>query len=326
MKFKIRHADQIVGVFIILALLVLIVSIFMLGRTKRWFVKDYLFRTYFDSATGLAVNMAVQYKGFTVGYVKSFGLTDDDAVEVFFSINKEYGNRVKLGSVVDLDVSPIGLGNHFYFYSGLGSEELDNGGFVPTVNSPQGKTFIQMGLAHVPPKNDSISNLIVQATNIMNNLNGTLEEVRSALAGTDASTLGRTLGGVETAVGTFNGGLQPILADIKRITSDLEQLTGKMDQPGGIVSAMFGPGGEVYADMEASLKSVSGILRNLEQTTDYLPQEMPQITGLIAELRKTLGSAEDVLTALLNNPLLKNGVPQQVQLESNGTSPRGIQF
>ncbi|MDR2185457.1 MAG: MlaD family protein [Treponema sp.] len=326
MKFKIRFADQIVGVFIILALLVLIVSIFMLGRSKRWFVKDYQFRTYFDSANGLTVDMAVQYKGFTIGYVKSFRLSDDDSVEVFFSINKDYGNRVKLGSLVELDVSPIGLGNHFYFYSGLGSEELEDGSFVPTVNSSQGRTYIQMGLAQVPPKNDSISNLIAQTTSIMNNLNGTLAEIRSAIMGTDATTLGRTLGGVETAVDSINGGLQPVLTDIKRITSDLEQFTEKLDEPGGIVSAAFGPGGDAYVNLEASLKSVSGILRNLEKTTDYLPQEMPQIAGLVAELRKTLGSVEDVLTALLNNPLLKNGVPQRVQVESNGTSPRGIQF
>ncbi|MDR1373569.1 MAG: MlaD family protein [Treponema sp.] len=326
MKFKIRFADQIVGVFIILALLVLIVSIFMLGRSKRWFVKDYQFRTYFDSANGLAVDMAVQYKGFSIGYVKSISLSDDDSVEVFFSINKEYGNRVKLGSLVELDVSPIGLGNHFYFYSGLGSEELEDGSFVPTVNSTQGRTYIQMGLAQVPPKNDSISNLLAQTTSIMNNLNGTLAEVRSAITGTDATTLGRTLGGVETAVDSINGGLQPVLADIRRITSDLEQFTGKLDEPGGIVSAAFGPGGDAYANLEASLKSVSGILRNLEQTTDYLPQEMPQIVGLVAELRRTLASVEDVLAALLNNPLLKNGVPERVQVESNGTSPRGIQF
>jgi phospholipid/cholesterol/gamma-HCH transport system substrate-binding protein len=160
----------------------------------------------------------------------------------------------------------------------------------------------------------------------MNNLNGTLAEVRSAITGTDDTTLGRTLGGVETAVDSLNGGLQPILADIQRITSDLEQFTEKLDEPGGIVSAAFGPGGDAYTSLEASLRSVSGILRNLEQTTDYLPQEMPQIAGLVAELRKTLGSVEDVLAALLNNPLLKNGVPQRVQVESNGTSPRGIQF
>ncbi|MDR1636863.1 MAG: MlaD family protein [Treponema sp.] len=326
MKFKIRYADQIVGAFIVLALLVLIVSIFMIGRSKRWFVKDYQFRTYFDSANGLTVDMAVQYKGFTIGYVKSVRLSDDDSVEVFFSINKEYGNRVKLGSLVELDVSPIGLGNHFYFYAGLGSEELEDGSFVPTVSSNQGKTYVQMGLARVPPKNDSISNLLAQTTSIMNNLNGTMEEVRSAITGTDATTLGRTLGGVETAVDSLNGGLEPILADIKRITSDLEQFTAKLDEPGGIVSAAFGPGGTTYADLEASLKSVSGILRNLEQTTDYLPREMPQVAGLVTELRRTLGSAEDLLTALLNNPLLKNGVPDRVQVESSGTSPRGIQF
>jgi phospholipid/cholesterol/gamma-HCH transport system substrate-binding protein len=337
MKFKIRFADQIVGFFIIVALLALVAVIFLLGSSQRWFSKDFQYVTYFESASGLSVNMAVQHKGFTIGNVKSFKLNDGDQVEVVFSIHHEYGNRVREGSLVDLDVSPIGLGNHFYFYPGLGDTQLAEGDFVPSVTSPKGRSLIQMGLANAPVKNDSISNLIAQ-------VDALLVSINDSITGTDATSLGRTLGGVEETISNINGltgnintslgpiladvnaNLGPILADIKRITSDLEQLTGKLDEPGGVVAAAFGPDQEIYANLEASLKSVSGILRNLEKTTDYLPPEMPQILGLVAEVRTTLGTVEDVLTALLNNPFLKNGVPRQVNTQSNGTSPRGIQF
>ena len=78
MKFKIRFADQIVGLFLILSLVSVVFIIIMLGRSQRWFAKDYAFNTVLLSATGLSKNMPVQYKGFTIGNVKNFYLNGDD--------------------------------------------------------------------------------------------------------------------------------------------------------------------------------------------------------------------------------------------------------
>jgi phospholipid/cholesterol/gamma-HCH transport system substrate-binding protein len=333
MKFKIRFADQIVGIFIIIAFVVLIFVVFMLGSRQRWFAQDYQYRTYFDSASGLSSDMAVQYKGFTIGTIKSFQLTEEDEVEVIFSIYNEYGDRVRQGSLVELEVSPIGLGNHFYFYPGLGEDLIEEGGHVPDVRSPQGQTLIQLGLANPPAKTDSISNLLTQVDRVLGNLNGVLGEVESAIAGTETTTLGRALGGVEEAVaglkgitGNIDQNLGPILADVKGISSNLDTLSGKLVAPDGFASALLDADGEIYTSLEAALQSVAGTLGNLEKVTNYLPPEMPQILGLISELRITLESVQDVIAALLNNPLLKKGVPERVQTQSSGTNPRGIQF
>jgi phospholipid/cholesterol/gamma-HCH transport system substrate-binding protein len=37
-------------------------------------------------------------------------------------------------------------------------------------------------------------------------------------------------------------------------------------------------------------------------------------------------TAEDVMVALTNNPLLKNGIPERVETRTGGTSPRDISF
>jgi phospholipid/cholesterol/gamma-HCH transport system substrate-binding protein len=53
---------------------------------------------------------------------------------------------------------------------------------------------------------------------------------------------------------------------------------------------------------------------------------MPQVMGLITEVRETLVTVEDVLTGFRNNPLLKNGIPEKVNGGTGGTSPRDIAF
>jgi phospholipid/cholesterol/gamma-HCH transport system substrate-binding protein len=139
MKFKIRFADQIVGFLIIAALISLIFVVFMLGTQQRWFAKDFFYKTYFDSAAGLGDNMVVQYKGFPIGNVRSVTLTNDDRVEVSFSIYDQYQNRVREGSLVELIVSPIGLGNQFIDSPGLGVDVQEEGALIPPVTSPQGR-------------------------------------------------------------------------------------------------------------------------------------------------------------------------------------------
>lgn len=328
MRFRIRFADQIVGAFFVTALLSLVFIIFMLGNSQRWFARDHSYTSYFDSAVGLSPNMAVQYKGITIGNVKSFRLTDDDRVEVVFVIYDVYTGRVKRGSLVDINISPIGLGNQFRFYAGLG-EALAPGDLVPHVDSPEGKEFIQSGLAYFPIHDDNISLLLSQ----INNLVG---DIDAALKGTDATSLGRTVIGVEETVTEVKAlpktikqtvdTVDTLTGDIKSILTDINRITEKLNEPEGMVSMVLDGEGPVYTGLSSSLGSLSGILQNLDKTTGYLPADMPQVAALLGEVRAAVKTAEDVLTALTNNPLLKKGIPPKVQTQSGGTGSRDISF
>ena len=325
MKFRIKFADQIVGVFIIVAILSLIFVIFMLGSRQRWFAKDYQFVTYFESAAGLSSNMNIQYKGITIGSVRSFRLTDDDRVEVIFSIQDVYTNRVRRGSLVDINVSPIGLGSSFRFFPGIG-EPLAAGTFIPAVNSDEGRALVQSGLAQLPNQDDSISLLLGQINNLVGNIDG-------ALVGTDATSIGRTLIGVEETVagittlpGTVQNTVDSLMREIRPILNDINGVTAKLSDPSGTVATVLDGGGSVYASLENSLVSLSGILDNVDRTTRFLPSEMPQVAALLSEVRSAIQNAENVLVAVSNNPLLRGGVPERVQTQTVGSSPRDIAF
>jgi phospholipid/cholesterol/gamma-HCH transport system substrate-binding protein len=352
MKLTIRFADQIVGLFVIIALGALVFAIFMLGSSQRWFAKDYYFVTYFDSAAGLSNNMAVQYKGFTIGRVKSFDLTDDDKVEVRFYIFDTYISRVHTGSLVEMVVGPIAvLGNQFLFHPGLGQDGLEEGELIPSVNSSEGKAIQRNGLASIPARDDSISLILSRAGTLLENVNQILDQVEGAFEGTDTTVLGRTLGDVEKAVagvqeiaagipgtlesttGSITGTLESVseslngmLADLRPILVNLETFSEMLVSPEGTVSSVLDVEGPVYANLVSSLESVSGTLKNLERTSAYLPLQMPQIAATVSELRTTLDKAQDVLIALTNNPLLKNGIPPRVETEPTGTSLRDIDF
>jgi phospholipid/cholesterol/gamma-HCH transport system substrate-binding protein len=334
MRLTIRFADQIVGAFIILGLGILIFVIFMLGSNQRWFSRDYNFKTYFGSAAGLSQNMAVQYKGFNIGRVKSLELADDDRVEVNFIIFDTYINRVKRGSLVDVVVSPIGAlgGSQFLFYPGLGDELLAEGETIPTLHSTEGKRLAALGLT-VQPDRDDLSNdigaLLANLNAIVFDVRAIASALREAVGGNSSTSLGRTFEGLEMTMAglqqiaeTLPGKLEPILGNLEKLSGDLEDLAGSLANPDGTIASILNSEGDVYANLVSSLKAASGTLQNLEKTVSFLPAQLPQITSMINDLHVTIAQVEDVLVAVSNNPLLKRGIPQRRETNIGGANTR----
>jgi phospholipid/cholesterol/gamma-HCH transport system substrate-binding protein len=306
MKFSIRFADKIVGVLIILALAILVFVIFFLGRNQRWFARDYQYKTHFTSASGLSMNMAVQYKGFTIGNVKKISLTEEDEVEVVFTIFKEQDDRVKEGSLVEIQASPIGLGNTFIFHPGRGPDHLV-GDFIPEINSPQARRFIDEGLAGVIETGDRINSIISDAQTV-------LKTVRESLTGSNVD---------EPAFAQIINGANDVVSQLNLILANIDSVTGRMSDPSGSVMSFLDSEGNVYSDLKSSLDSLSGILANLEKTTDFMPYSFP---ALMAELNAAIITMQDVLVAASNNPLLRRGIPEHRETSPGGVNPRNLDF
>jgi len=323
MKFSIRFADKIVGTLVILALAVLVIVIFMLGSNQRWFARDIQYRTHFTSASGLSSNMAVLYKGFTIGNVRRIRLSENDNVEVLFTIYEEYADRVKEGSVVEILVNPIGLGNTFIFYPGRGAELLPEGSIIPEINSPEGRWLVSAGLVDRPESTgDAIINMMNQAREILETVNISLAGSRGA----DELALGQIILNVERTTahlgdlaGTISGQLNPIL-------DNLEVVTGQISAPSGTVMSILDGEGPLYTDLTAAINSIADIIENLNRTSEFVPAQLPQIALLINDLSLTLRSTHDVLTAVSNNPLLRRGIPERVETGPGGAGLRNLEF
>jgi len=333
MKFSIRFADQIVGALVILALAILVVVIFMLGKSQRWFVRDYQYMTYFNSASGLSSNMAVTYKGFTMGHVKKIMLTEDDRVEVIFTIFSEHKDRVRQGSLVELQASPIGLGNSFIFHPGKGYVTLPEGAVIPEINSPQAKELVAAGLADKPETNDSINNIINNVSMMLDTVNRSL----AGLEGADELTLGQIIIGLNDTVKSISTRIDPILSGLQTTVGDLsgqfspvmtniQTLTDQMANPSGTVMSILDAEGPVFTGIAEVLESLSGIAQNLEKTAEFIPAQLPQLSLLISDLQSAIVEIEKMVIALNNNPLLRGGVPELKETGPGAATPRDLEF
>ncbi|MDR2729328.1 MAG: MlaD family protein [Treponema sp.] len=324
MKFSIRFADQIVGALVILALAILVFVIFMLGKNQRWFVNDSQYVTYFTSASGISPNMAVQYKGFTIGHVKELSLDKREEareapVKVIFTIFEDYADMVKEGTVVEKQESPIGLGSSFVIYFGNKEGDIpEKDGFpvIPEINSPDAKKYIAEGNTNITRPSDSINNIVSQVNELLGTIN-------KALAGSDEkSAIGQIVNNVERTTTEITTVVETLSDELKPLIANLEQLTEKINNPNGAIAGILKGTGPLYEGID----SLAGIIKNLKETSEFIPAQLPQIAVAVSELNKVLVQVQDVLTKIANNPLLKNGAPEHIETGPAGASPRNQSF
>ncbi|HOZ72321.1 MAG TPA: MlaD family protein [Spirochaetales bacterium] len=354
MKFKIKFADQIVGLFIIVALAFFAVIVVLIGANQRWFAKDYRFVTSFPSAAGVAPGTSILMKGFTIGKIDKLRLNADNAVDADFHIYDTYYDKVREYSILELTVSPIGLGSQLLFHPGTGEARLEEGAFVPTADSIQGQSLIDQELVVIPPKDDTITRLLANVNPLLENtnktivtVNRTLTEVNRALAGQSSGPLGDIVGDVSVAAAALPGAMAGVggivgdvesrvailldqagslLAELETIAGNLAATTEAVRDPTGLVTTLLDPSGSIKTfldDDDALYKKVMSIVgeadkavRSLQGIITGLNGEMPKIAGLLNETKAAIKQAQDVLEGVKNNPLIRGGVTERVEQES----------
>jgi phospholipid/cholesterol/gamma-HCH transport system substrate-binding protein len=332
MKFRIRHADAIVGIFVIAAALFLVGGIVFLGANQRWFSKDVRFTTRFSSAAGAAPGTAIMMRGFQVGKVTKVKLNDQNEVDAEFVVYDTYYPKVREYSILELVTSPIGLGTQLLFHPGKGEPLAPPGSMIPLADSDEGKDLIDRGLVDIPIKDDSMTRLLAGVNPLIENanktivtINRTLTEVNRALAGQSSGPLGTIVNDASDAVSHADS-----------IAKNLEATSAAIRDPTGLVPRLLDAKGSIKTILDDKNKLYDGIagsvaelqktLKNIQDISSSLSVEMPSIAVTIDEGQAAIKQAQDVLSGLKNNPLLKGGIPVRADQQPQSQSMREGQF
>jgi phospholipid/cholesterol/gamma-HCH transport system substrate-binding protein len=90
-----NNRPVIVGIFIVLGLAILIVTIFTLGGQKKAFVKTFALNAIFNDVSGLAIGANVLFSGVKIGTVKKIEFYGDSQVKVSMSIENDAESHIR---------------------------------------------------------------------------------------------------------------------------------------------------------------------------------------------------------------------------------------
>jgi phospholipid/cholesterol/gamma-HCH transport system substrate-binding protein len=321
MKFKIRFADQIVGIFVLVAIVGIAVIFIFIGINQRWFAKNYYFTSTFPSGEGLSNGMPIMLQGFEIGKVSRIFLTPENRVDIEFYIQDTYYDRVRPHSVLQLASSPIGLGTSLKFLPGkIRSSPLPEHSIVPSYDSPEGQAEVQNGLVEEPKSEDVIGSVISKVNPILDETRATIGVLKKLATDVDLALAGKggPIGGMVNELSLtpakINRAIDMVNDKVQSITSDVNDITGKTD---------------------AVMKRVDTIAQNLQAISENLKvtsEGLRDTKGLAMRLIDPQGSISTIMNddnALYNQvqDALKSVNQIIAQIKSfvdyvNGTRPQ----
>ncbi len=341
MKFRIRFAEQIVGIFILIGILVLAGSLILMGANQRWFARNYVFSTRFASAGGLAAGKSITLKGFEIGKVSRVELNEENLVDVDFYIFDTYYPKVRQNSVIQVTGKTLGFGGgEVIFHPGRGSgDPLPELSFIPSTDFAEGKRLVAAGLTDTSESKDAMAGLLDRVQVILDDLHPVLISLDRTLVSLDSVlvTTNRSLeGNTALPVGALLSDLDGVLKNVREITANLQSTSEALSDPERFIYEVMDPkssiatllndNGRLFLEIEKILAGVNDSVQEAKEFATYVNSTQPQLLGILEQGRDTLVQGEAVLEGLRNNPLLRGGISEQKEPQEPFRSARTGEF
>lgn len=328
MRLRYRFANQVVGVFVILALALTVALIVLMGANQRWFRANYEYYSILPDARNVNVGMAVTFRGFTIGRVRDISLTRENDVDLRFTIQEEYLDQIRENSIIQVVSNPLGGGEIVFHQGREETPPLPEGSQIPLYDSKEGLRLREDNEVVVLRSADPIAQIIGQVDPILVNLDRVLLNVAELT------------GDLEQAL---DGQLDGVVLDLARISTNLRETSEAFRDPTGLIPTLLDPQGSVatllddnnelydqitgvVSSLEQSVSSLQSSLEQVSRFAEYVNDAQPQISTLLEQGRDTLDTSEDVLEGLRNNPLLRGGIPEEVDQPSTFQGIRDEEF
>ena len=278
MRFKIRFAEQIVGFFLLLAILGAAAILIFIGINQRWFARNYWFTSKFSSGAGISEGMPISLKGFEIGRITRITLNEANEVDVRFYIEDTYYDRVKPDSILELTSSAIGLGTAMKFHPGMNTRApLAEGSYIPSYDTPEGRQLVETGKVEIPKDADVIGSVIAK-------LNPALDDARSAIL-----EIRKVASNINVA---FTGTGGPVGSMISGFAATPGKVNGAVDDINGKIGALVDKLSAISDNLNDISVKTRSVIGDLSTNLDVISQNLKTMTG---QLSNTQGLATRLL-------------------------------
>ena len=262
-----KKEQALVGLFVIVAVAILIATVFALSGAMGKETNTY--RVAFPFAGGLEPGAAVRYVGGPrAGRVESLRIdpTDDARIEITFTIAKDV--PVKTDSKAKI-----------YFLGALSENYLEiSAGSKESKLAPSGSVLPGEEYTSLADIASQIQALGPEAEKLLKNLNARVEELKETLARANDLINEQNRANVAASLANVRGMLEENRPAVKRTVANAEELSAK-------AKILMDDMRTAIADAQKAIKNVDALIA----------ENRPDIQAAIGDLRKALNSASSAL-------------------------------
>ncbi|MCK9425999.1 MAG: MlaD family protein [Ignavibacteriaceae bacterium] len=331
MKFKLRYSEKIVGTFLIAALIIIAASTGYLLLHNKVFEKKFLFKAKFGDAVGLSSSTPVYFRGFKIGVITDYELTEDNYILADFKVYEEFRKKIVKKSALLKSVNPVTSTSTIEFLQGPENfSELAEGSMIPAIDIPEGEILLAKNM--VKKTGDPLSTVIYNLAAFSENINKdnnvdkgaffrALVNMADAAEGMKKITDNLNID-IESISKPDKYGRRPmasLVVNAAQISDSLRVMTGLVNhslmrldtvitaysQPEGLVAKMIDPDGkQIIEPIRKTISNLNDVLPKLEKFSEFLVTQQGQFVIILKQLVETLDEVQVTFETINNGPLI----------------------
>ena len=292
------------GLFVLAGLSVLILTLYLIGKSQNLFGSNVALKARFRNVSGLMSGSNVLFSGIQVGTVNKIKIIDDTTIEIGFLVDKQMLSYIHRNAQVSIGTEGL-MGNKIINILPVKelSQPVSAGDLLPVSQAPSTDEMLQTldrtntNIADISEDlKSSVHRLkeskalwgILDDSNLAANMQTSMENISRASANVNAVTqdLHAMIADVKNgkgSVGTllrdtaFSADLEETLAKIKTVGDKAAGLGDELDQMVGAIRGEIDHGsGTVHALLKDSLLAMKldATMNNVQKGTESFSQDM----------------------------------------------------
>ncbi|NDC76872.1 MAG: MCE family protein [Chitinophagia bacterium] len=296
MRTSRNHLSRL-GAFVLAAVVILIASLFLIGRYQHLIGSHLALRARFSNVAGLRVGNNVRYSGIEIGTVRSLRIINDTTVEVSLSVKGDMANVIRRNAMASLGADGL-MGNKVVnIVPGNGAAELVQDG---DLLASRGSVEIEDVLRTLSGSSENILDITDGLRSTVDRINRS-EGLWKLLQDT---ILGENLRRASRDLATTTGNARELTADVRGIFEDVR--SGK------------GPVGTLLKDSILSY-NIRGTIRRMESVAAHAERLASELESLSRKVGDDYSRQRGVLQSALRDTALAGHVSRSLRNVEDGT-------
>jgi phospholipid/cholesterol/gamma-HCH transport system substrate-binding protein len=321
----------IVGIFVFLAIIILVAGIFMLAGQQKRLISTIEVKAIFDDVAGLKTGNNVWFSGVKIGTIKTINFVGDSQVEVTMRIEEKAQQYIRQNSVARISSESF-IGNKNIVIEGgtQSASPIADGDRIQAIN---------------PLNTDDLMDTLQKNNKNLVSITSDFKVITSRLVegeGTVGAILADTVMADNFRAMVSN--LQRASRDAAQASNELSRFTTKLNNPKGLANQVA-TDTVVYARLRTSMAqlkeattSASAMMQNLQQVSTKLGKDNNAVGVLLSDedfarqLKSTMRNLEtssqkfdENMEALQNNFLLRGFFKKQAKEEAEEQLKRDLE-
>ena len=294
-----NNRPVIVGIFIVLGLIILIITIFTLGSQKKAFVKSFALNAIFNDVSGLMVGANVLFSGVKIGTVKKIEFYGDSQVKVIMSIENDAEAHIRKNALAKIGSDGLIGSKTVVIYGGDRTTQIVvKNDFLKVENGLSTDDMLvtlqqnNKNLVDITSSFKSISKKIDSGDGIIGKL------VNDPALSAKLTT---TINNLQTTVDNFK------VASLsgKAVMGDFEQLSGNFKNPTNSINRI--------ANDSVAYNKIVGTVTQLQNASASLNKFTVNLRSVSERLNEKLNKKDAPLGLMLNDSATANSLKATIK-------------